>query len=99
MHAAEKNLPFMPLPCAGQKQHWKEHKRLCTPPALEHFLFACRVTSEADLPTIQAAVDKHNAPFDPALLKPRMLRDEDGTMIGPFGGGLQVRGWMQSGQV
>ena len=52
-------------------------------------MFACLVTQEADLPAIRAAVDKHNALFDPELDQ-REVEDEHGKAFA-ITGDNQVR--------
>ncbi len=77
---------------AGQKQHWKEHKPLCTPPKPKFYLFACPVGQESDLPPIKEAVFFHNKPFDPALNVPRVLRrDSEGRILEVITGQDRVR--------
>jgi hypothetical protein len=48
------------------------------------------VSTEADLPPVKAAVDKHNTPFDPALRKLRPLVDGQGNLIMEVIGNDQV---------
>jgi hypothetical protein len=49
------------------------------------------VTKEADLPAIKAAVERHNTPFDPALVKTREIKDVQTNTITIATGGDQVR--------
>ena len=51
---------------------------------------ACPVTQEADLAAIRAAVDQHNAPFDPALYIPREVKDAQGNVLTTITGYDQV---------
>ena len=64
--------------------------RSTSPAAPGCFLLACLVTQEADLAAIRAAVDQHNAPFDPALWK-RVVKDGKGRVVTTIAGADQVR--------
>jgi hypothetical protein len=55
------------------------------------------VTKEAVLPAIKAAVDKHNAPYDPTLLKSRVVKDDQDDMPFFVGGSDQVRAHLRDG--
>jgi hypothetical protein len=45
----------------------------------------CLPSEQADLPAIKAAVDRHNKPFNPTMLKERKLKDDKGNVYAVSG--------------